>query len=151
MYRNNPRKAFQMISKAADSLTWFDITDRTLPISGDWGLLPLQVETHQFISILILTIDINFLCCVLQPVLSCSIPAFYWYGSLSHIVSFPQWLGTNPKHGRLSRVLHELNLHTYTKSFASPMAVNQDCIQPQRQRLTYPIIHEVCSSSNNVL
>lgn len=142
LYRGDPRKVLQLASKAADSLSWFDVTDSTLRSSGNWGLLPLQVRARPF-RLCSHSVD-HFVICH-QAVLSCTIPAFHLHGSLPHMVSFPQWFGRNSKQGRLSRVLNELSLHTHTKSCASPLAVNQDYVPTLRQRLTVPLIDKVSS------
>jgi replication factor C subunit 1 len=44
--RDDPHKALQLFSKAAESLSWFDVTDHTIRTSGDWGLLPLQANPN---------------------------------------------------------------------------------------------------------
>jgi hypothetical protein len=45
-HRDDPHKALQLFSKAAESLSWFDVTDHTIRTSGDWGLLPLQANPN---------------------------------------------------------------------------------------------------------
>ena len=79
-----------MISKAADSLTWFNITDRTLRISRDWGFSHCRWKHINSFKSSSWPLISTFLCCVLQPVLSCSIPAYNCQMSIATSVTVLQ-------------------------------------------------------------
>lgn len=114
--RGNIKKTLALISQAADSICDGDLVGRLIREKGNWSLLPMQA------------------------MFSCVIPSGLICGGMGQRIEFPQWLGKNSKHGRLDRLLQELQSHMRLSTSSSKRSMNLDYIPHLRKVLTSPLM-----------
>ncbi|KAK2556430.1 Replication factor C subunit 1 [Acropora cervicornis] len=76
----------------------------------------------------------------MQAMFSCVIPSGLICGGMGQRIEFPQWLGKNSKHGRLDRLLQELQSHMRLSTSSSKRSMNLDYIPHLRKVLTSPLM-----------
>ena len=115
------QETLDCLSRAADSISDGDITDRTLHQNNNWSLMPT--------------------CAVFSVVA----PAYYSHGPTVASNSwqnygFPSWLGQNSRHGKNSRLLKELSAKMKNRVSGDKSEIRQTYIPNFIKFLTDPLI-----------
>lgn len=111
-------KGLNLISQAADSISYGDIVNKSLRSTNNWSLLSVQ------------------------GAFSCARPAFFMHGQMTSQYNFPSWLGQNSKSGKFSRNLHEIHSHICQKITASAEEVRQEYIPALTNSLCKPLVEK---------
>ncbi|EEB13952.1 Replication factor C subunit, putative [Pediculus humanus corporis] len=116
--RNSELEVMSLISKAADSICYGDVVEKTIRSKNSWNLLPAQ---GLFASIC---------------------PGYYMAGHFQGKIEFPAWMGKNSKARKLSRILQELHTSLCTKILGDVQAINLDYLKLLKTIIVKPLIEE---------
>lgn len=104
-----------LLAYTAESICDGDLVDRIIRQQQNWGLLPLKA---MYASVL---------------------PGEYMRGNVSHMVSFPRWLGKFSTRNKNEHILQELCSHMRLCISSDKRGFNLDYLPCLRQHLTKPL------------
>ncbi|XP_026288608.1 replication factor C subunit 1 [Frankliniella occidentalis] len=106
------------IARAAASISYGDLIEKTIRSKNSWSLLPVQ------------------------SIFSSVVPGDWMEGHFTGQIQFPSWLGKNSRGLKMSRMLQELQVHMRLSISGGKQAVNLDYIQPILNAIIRPLIAE---------
>lgn len=106
------------IARAATSISYGDLIEKTIRSKNSWSLLPVQ------------------------SIFSSVVPGDWMEGHFTGQIQFPSWLGKNSRGLKMSRMLQELQVHMRLSISGGKQAVNLDYIQPILNAIIRPLIAE---------
>ncbi|KAK3923688.1 Replication factor C subunit 1 [Frankliniella fusca] len=106
------------LARAATSISYGDLIEKTIRSKNNWSLLPVQ------------------------SIFSSVVPGDWMEGHLAGQIQFPSWLGKNSRGVKMNRMLQELQVHMRLSISGGKQAVNLDYIEPILKSVITPLVVE---------
>ncbi|KAJ1521099.1 hypothetical protein ONE63_002801 [Megalurothrips usitatus] len=106
------------LARAATSISYGDLIEKTIRSSNSWSLLPVQ------------------------SIFSSVVPGEWMEGHLTGQIQFPSWLGKNSRGNKMSRLLQDLQVHMRLSISGGKQAVNLDYLEPIMNSIIRPLTSE---------
>ncbi|XP_077509904.1 germ line transcription factor 1 isoform X1 [Amblyomma americanum] len=113
--KGDRQKHLELVSAAADSISWGELVERQIRKDSSWALLPMQAF---FSSV---------------------IPGELVRGHMREMIAFPAWFGKNSSTTKRHRLLRELKHHMHTRISADRTQLSMDYVGPLLDSLTKPL------------
>lgn len=113
--RKSPSHHLSLLAHTAESICDGDLVEQLIRRQQNWGLLPMEA---MYASVL---------------------PGEYMRGNVSHMVSFPKWLGKFSSRNKNERILQELSSHMRLCISSDKRGFNLDYLPCLRQHLIKPL------------
>lgn len=114
--KGDRQKHLELVSAAADSISWGELVERQIRKDSSWALLPMQAF---FSSV---------------------IPGELVRGHMREMIAFPAWFGKNSSTTKRHRLLRELKHHMHMRMSADRTQLSMDYVGPLLDLLTKPLI-----------
>ncbi|XP_054268631.1 replication factor C subunit 1 [Macrosteles quadrilineatus] len=114
----NKIKKMQLFAKAATSLSYGDLTEKSIRSNNAWGLLPVQA------------------------IFSSLVPGEVLEGHLGAQINFPAWFGKNSRQTKMNRLVQELTVHSRLKISGNREAMNLDYVSSLGSAITGPLLRD---------
>lgn len=114
----NKTQSLHHIARAAASISYGDLIEKTIRSTNTWSLLPVQA------------------------VFSSVVPGDWMEGHFSGQIQFPSWLGKNSRGGKMNRLIQELQLHMRLSISGGKEAVNLNYLEPVLNAVIHPLVDE---------
>ncbi|XP_034244815.1 replication factor C subunit 1 [Thrips palmi] len=106
------------IARAAASISYGDLIEKTIRSTNSWSLLPVQA------------------------IYSSVVPGDWMEGHFKAQIQFPSWLGKNSRGGKMNRLIQELQLHMRLSISGGKEAVNLNYLEPILKAVIHPLVEE---------